>query len=257
MLKGSRQAILKRIQPISIHGQASWEIVFTHIDDTTEQLNAARVGPEAIAAESLEAGDRIDVEYLFNQVIKVTRIPSALVPPEPSQRIGQNRADVGVAVESLPLLESVVVSGERQRARERLVREPPAAMLVVQVVRAVLHEDADRLPGRLPYHRRVIVPAFAQRLARLDIREAADSGQDLAELVRTLPGDRERRDRPAALAGDGSPCGIAAKSDRFFHLGKDLFEKKARVLIGERVVLEAAVVARRFDAARFDEDVRR
>ena len=76
MLKGSRHAILKRIQPISIHGQASWEIVFTHVDDTTEQLNAARVGPEAIAAQTLEAGDRIDVEYLFNQVIKVTRMPS-------------------------------------------------------------------------------------------------------------------------------------------------------------------------------------
>jgi hypothetical protein len=77
MLKGSRQAILKRIQPISIHGQPSWEIVFTHIDDPTEQLNAARVGPEAIAAESLEPGDTIDVEYLFNQVIKVTRLPPA------------------------------------------------------------------------------------------------------------------------------------------------------------------------------------
>jgi hypothetical protein len=75
MLKGSRHAILKRIQPISIHGQASWEIVFTHVDDTTEQLNAARVGPEAISAQTLEAGDRIDVEYLFNQVIKVTRLP--------------------------------------------------------------------------------------------------------------------------------------------------------------------------------------
>ena len=75
MLKGSRQAILKRIQPISIHGQASLEIVFTHIDDPTEQLNAARVGPEALTAESLEDGDRIEVEYLFNQVIKVTRLP--------------------------------------------------------------------------------------------------------------------------------------------------------------------------------------
>ena len=75
MLKGNRQAILKRIQPISIHGQPSWEIVFTHVDDTTEQLNAARVGPEAISAQTLEAGDRIDVEYLFNQVVKVTRLP--------------------------------------------------------------------------------------------------------------------------------------------------------------------------------------
>ena len=35
------------------------------------------VGPEAITPESLEAGDRIDVEYLFNQFIKVTRLPSA------------------------------------------------------------------------------------------------------------------------------------------------------------------------------------
>ena len=76
MLRGSRQAILRRIQPISIHGQASWEIVFTHIDDSTEQLNAARVGSEALRADSLEAGDRIEVEYLFNQVVKVTRIPT-------------------------------------------------------------------------------------------------------------------------------------------------------------------------------------
>jgi len=76
MLKGSRQAILKRIQRISIHGQASWEIVFTHVDDSTEQLNAARVGPEAVAGDTLEPGDRIEVEYLVNQVIKVTRIPS-------------------------------------------------------------------------------------------------------------------------------------------------------------------------------------
>ena len=76
MLRGSRQAILKRIQPISIHGQASWEIVFTHVDDSTEQLTAARVGNEAISEQSLEPGDRIDVEYLFNQVVKVTRLPS-------------------------------------------------------------------------------------------------------------------------------------------------------------------------------------
>jgi hypothetical protein len=45
MLKGTRNAILKRIQPMSIHGQISWEIVFTHVDDPEEQLQAARVGP--------------------------------------------------------------------------------------------------------------------------------------------------------------------------------------------------------------------
>ena len=44
MLKGNRDAVLRRIQPISIHGQMSWEIVFVHADDPAEQLNAARVG---------------------------------------------------------------------------------------------------------------------------------------------------------------------------------------------------------------------
>jgi hypothetical protein len=76
MLKGSREAILKRLQRISLHGQQSWEIVFVNVDDPTEQLNAARIGPEAIAAESLEPGDRIQVEYLFNVVVKVTRLPT-------------------------------------------------------------------------------------------------------------------------------------------------------------------------------------
>ena len=77
MLKGSRDAVLRRIQPISIHGQMSWEIVFTNLDDPGEQLNAARVGPEAIVGQSLEAGDRIKVEYLVGVVVRVTRLPDA------------------------------------------------------------------------------------------------------------------------------------------------------------------------------------
>ncbi len=73
MLKGSRDAVVRRIQAISIHGQAMSEIVFTHLDDTTEQLNAARVGPEAIVGH-IEPGDRIRVEYLVGVVVKVTRL---------------------------------------------------------------------------------------------------------------------------------------------------------------------------------------
>ena len=76
MLKGTRDAVLRRIQPISIHGQMSWEIVFTYADDPAEQLNAARVGPEAIVGQSLEPGDRITVEYLVGVVVKVTRLPT-------------------------------------------------------------------------------------------------------------------------------------------------------------------------------------
>jgi hypothetical protein len=76
VLKGTRDAVLRRIQPVSIHGQMSWEIVFTHVDDSSEQLNAARVGPEAMVGESLEPGDRIKVEYLVGVVVKVTRLPT-------------------------------------------------------------------------------------------------------------------------------------------------------------------------------------
>jgi hypothetical protein len=76
MLKGTRDAMLRKIHPISIHGQMSWEIVFTHLDDPEEQMRAARVGPEAIEASTLEAGDHIRLEYLVGVVVRVTRLAS-------------------------------------------------------------------------------------------------------------------------------------------------------------------------------------
>ena len=81
MLKGTREAILQRIQAISIHGQMSWEIVFTHADDPEAQTHAARVGPESIAGHTLEAGDRVELEYLVGVVVRLTRLPPSLVGP--------------------------------------------------------------------------------------------------------------------------------------------------------------------------------
>ena len=77
MLKGTRDAVLQKIQPISIHGQMSWEIVFMHLDDPEQQLRAARVGPEAIEAGALEVGDHGRLEYLVGVVVKVTRLVPA------------------------------------------------------------------------------------------------------------------------------------------------------------------------------------
>jgi hypothetical protein len=51
----------------------SLEIVFTNLDDPGEQLNAARVGHEAIVGMPLEVGDEIEVEYLVGVVVKVTK----------------------------------------------------------------------------------------------------------------------------------------------------------------------------------------
>ena len=75
MLKGTRDAVVKEMRSVSIHGQMSWEIVFTFLDDPNEQLNAARVGPEAISGGRVEIGDGIRVEYLVGVVVKVTRLP--------------------------------------------------------------------------------------------------------------------------------------------------------------------------------------
>ena len=75
MLIGSRDAVVKDMRSVSIHGQMSWEIVFTFLDDPGEQLNAARVGPEAIYGGVVEVGDTVQVEYLVGVVVKVTRLP--------------------------------------------------------------------------------------------------------------------------------------------------------------------------------------
>jgi hypothetical protein len=73
MLKGTRDGILKRIQPASIHGQVSWDVFFTDVEDPEGQLHAARLGPEAVA-QNLEPGDRIQVEYLVGVAVRVTRV---------------------------------------------------------------------------------------------------------------------------------------------------------------------------------------
>lgn len=76
MLKGTRDGILKRIQPVSIHGQITCDVFFTTIDDPDGQIHVARLGPEAVA-ENLEPGDRILVEYLVGTPVKVTRVVPA------------------------------------------------------------------------------------------------------------------------------------------------------------------------------------
>ena len=75
MLKGSRQAILRKMQPISIHGQISWDVSFSDADDPDGPVNVARVGPEAVS-HSLEPGDRIELDYLVGVVTSVRKVPS-------------------------------------------------------------------------------------------------------------------------------------------------------------------------------------
>jgi hypothetical protein len=74
MLKGTRDGLLKRVQPVSIHGQVSWDIYFTELDEPDGQTHMARVGPEAVVGHTLEPGDHIKIDYLVGVAVKVTRV---------------------------------------------------------------------------------------------------------------------------------------------------------------------------------------
>jgi hypothetical protein len=72
MLKGSRDVILRRVQPISVHGQISWDVYFADPDNPEGQVSVARVGPEAVG-HRLEPGDLIQLDYLAGSVIAVRK----------------------------------------------------------------------------------------------------------------------------------------------------------------------------------------
>ena len=72
MLKGSRHAILRKIQPISIHGQISWDMYFSDADDPDGPVHVARIGPESVN-HRLNPGDRIRLDYLVGAVTAVTK----------------------------------------------------------------------------------------------------------------------------------------------------------------------------------------
>lgn len=72
MLKGSREAVLRRMQPISIHGQLSYDVHYTFVDEGEEQQHVARVGPEALAP-GLQEGDRVRLDFLVGVVTAIHR----------------------------------------------------------------------------------------------------------------------------------------------------------------------------------------
>ena len=72
MIKGSREGVLRQIQPISIHGQISWNVYFNDPEDLNGPVEMERVGPESVMS-GLEPGDLIRLEYLLGVLMNVTR----------------------------------------------------------------------------------------------------------------------------------------------------------------------------------------
>ncbi len=72
MLKGSRDAIVHKIQPISIHGQLSYDVHYRFTDEPDSQLRVARIGGEAIGP-GVQQGERVRLDFLVGVVTAVHR----------------------------------------------------------------------------------------------------------------------------------------------------------------------------------------
>jgi hypothetical protein len=72
MLKGTRSAIVHRIQPISIHGQISLDVFWMDPEDPEQEIRHARVGNESVPP-GLDVGDRVTLHYLMGMVTQITK----------------------------------------------------------------------------------------------------------------------------------------------------------------------------------------
>ena len=72
MLKGTRTAVVHRVQPVSIHGQISLDVFWVDPDDPEEEIRHARVGNESVP-RGMAPGDRVTLHYLLGEVTQITK----------------------------------------------------------------------------------------------------------------------------------------------------------------------------------------
>jgi hypothetical protein len=72
MLKGSKTAVVTKVQPMSVHGQLSLDVYYQDPDDSQAQVRLARVGEESVP-RGLEAGDRVELHYVLGVVTHITK----------------------------------------------------------------------------------------------------------------------------------------------------------------------------------------
>ncbi len=73
MLKGSREALIRKLQPVSIHGQLSYDVHYVFADELDGHVRVARLGPEAMT-HTVQAGDRVTLDFLVGVVTAVHRL---------------------------------------------------------------------------------------------------------------------------------------------------------------------------------------
>jgi hypothetical protein len=75
MLRGTREAIVLKVQPISIHGQLSYDVHYRFADEPDSQPRVARIGPEAMEG-SVQSGDLVTLDFVVGVVTGVAKIKS-------------------------------------------------------------------------------------------------------------------------------------------------------------------------------------
>jgi hypothetical protein len=109
MLKGSRDAVLHKLQPISIHGQLSYDVHYRFADEPDGQLRVARVGAEALEP-GLQEGDGFRLDFLVGVVTNVhkpDRAANSAGHPGSSTRYGHQLASKGPPHALVSLLSAV------------------------------------------------------------------------------------------------------------------------------------------------------
>lgn len=76
MLKGSKPALVRKIQPVSIHGQVSLDVHYVDPEDADGEVRIARVGEESVPRD-LEVGDTVELHYVLGVVTHVTKHPGS------------------------------------------------------------------------------------------------------------------------------------------------------------------------------------
>ena len=71
MLKGTKKALVTRVQPVSIHGQISLDVYFVDPEDSQGQVSLARIGPESVPKD-IEAGQHVTLHYMLGVVTAIT-----------------------------------------------------------------------------------------------------------------------------------------------------------------------------------------
>jgi hypothetical protein len=74
MLKGSKPAVVRKIQPVSIHGQLALDVYYVEPDDVNGQVRIARVGEESVP-RGLEAGDTVELHFVVGVITHITKSP--------------------------------------------------------------------------------------------------------------------------------------------------------------------------------------